>query len=63
MITYPRFVLRVYLDKIIQHVVLFDCPGLEFCVFLNYSMRRQRVGFKGHTLAEIPTVRPMPFCT
>ena len=48
MITYPRFVLEVYLDGIIQHVVVFNCPPLGFCLLLNYSMRRQRVGFEGH---------------
>lgn len=36
------FVLVIYLDKIIQHVVSFNCPHLESCFFLQCCMRQQR---------------------
>ena len=54
------FVIVIYLDEIIQHVMSFNHPRLEFCPFLQCPVRRQRVKIKGHAMTETPTVRPVP---
>ena len=50
----------IYLVEITQHVMILFRPCLEFCLFLQCPKRRQRVGIKSHTMAEIATV---PSCT
>ena len=57
------FVLVIYLDEVIQHVMCFYRPAWNFAIYFRCSMRQQRGGIKGHAMAETPTVRPVRSCT